>query len=71
MSAHSRPSASPWRSPIARATVYGPSLVFAELKAEAGRLTPAQHQVLDVLALAAPVYTWRPSYLAAVLEALQ
>lgn len=46
-------------------TIVGPcGVVFAELKTETGRVSPAQQQWLDALAAAGlDAYVWRPSHL--------
>jgi hypothetical protein len=50
----------------------GPRLVFAELKAEHGRVTAAQQQWIDVLAAAgAEAHVWRPSDWDRVVEVLR
>ena len=40
--------------------VRGNRLLFVEVKTDAGKLTPHQERVLDVLRLAAEVHVWRP-----------
>lgn len=69
-----------WRTPISGALgrgfpdlllVRGNRLIFAELKAQKGRLTPAQSHCLDVLRNSGnEVYVWRPSDLSSILELL-
>lgn len=49
----------------------GPRLVFAELKRETGKISPAQDEWLRKLAAtSAEVYTWRPSDLDDVIATL-
>ncbi len=69
-----------WRTPVSGplgkgwpdlTLVRDDRLIFAELKSQDGRLTPAQRDVLDLLGRAVPVYTWRPTDLPAVLEVLR
>ncbi len=80
--AHFRPAMTSmgWRTPVSGPMgagfpdlilCRGDRLLMAELKAEHGRLTPAQRDVLDLLGRAVPVYTWRPTDLPAVLEVLR
>ena len=69
-----------WRTPVSGpkgagfpdlVLVRGDRLVFAELKAQDGRLTPDQRHVLGVLGKAAECHVWRPADLNAVLEVLR
>jgi len=80
--AHFRPAMTTkgWRTPVSGPLgagfpdlilCRGERLILAELKAEGGRLTPAQRTVLDVLGRAVPVYTWRPADLPLVMEVLR
>ena len=51
--------------------VRGERMIFAELKAERGRVTPLQWQVMETLNGAqAEVYVWRPSDWNGILEIL-
>lgn len=69
-----------WRTPISGPLgsgfpdlilVRANRLIFAELKAEKGRVTPAQKHCLDVLrGTSAEVFLWRPSDLSSILELL-
>lgn len=80
--AHFRPAMTSkgWRTPVSGPMgagfpdlilCRGDRLVMAELKAEGGRLTPAQRDVLDLLRPAAEVHVWRPSDLEIALEVLR
>jgi hypothetical protein len=55
------------------ALVRPPRLILAELKSEAGKLTPAQARWLELLGACdgVEVYTWRPSDLDAVAARLR
>ena len=46
------------------------SLIWAELKAEGGRLTEPQTQVMALLDWVHPYYVWRPSDFNSILEVL-
>lgn len=46
-------------------------LIFAELKADKGRLDDHQHWVLGVLRSAAPAHVWRPSDWETIAEVLR
>ena len=50
-----------------------PRVIFAELKSENGKLTPAQRDWLDALALCGTVevYVWRPSMIDQIAHCLQ
>lgn len=50
----------------------GSRLIFAELKREKGRVSPAQEQILAELKLTgAETYIWRPSHWDAIIETLK
>lgn len=86
-SAHFRPALTSrgWRTPVQGTLGKGfPDLVlvrardrrliFAELKSDAGRLSPAQDEVLDVLRALAPlaeVHVWRPRDWDTIVEVLR
>ncbi len=68
-----------WRTPVSGplgkgwpdlTLVRDDRLIFAELKSQDGRLTPAQRDVLDLLGHTAEVHVWRPSDLDEVLDTL-
>jgi hypothetical protein len=80
--AHFRPARTDrgWRTPVSGPSgagfpdlvlARGDRLILAELKAEGGRLTPEQRDVLDVLRQAVECHVWRPTDLPAVLEVLR
>lgn len=80
--AHFRPAMTTkgWRTPVSGplgagfvdlVMVRGDRLIMAELKSQAGRLTPVQRNVLDVLRPAAEVHVWRPADLEIVMEVLR
>jgi len=46
------------------------SLIFAELKAQRGQMSPAQRIVMMELVRVAPYYVWRPSDFNSILEVL-
>ena len=79
--AHFRPAQTSkgWRTPVSGplgsgypylVLVRDSRLIFVELKAQDGRLTPDQRHVLDVLGKAVECHVWRPADLPAVLEVL-
>lgn len=80
--AHFRPAQTTkgWRTPVSGPMgkgfpdlimARGDRLIFAELKAQDGRLTPEQRAALDVLRPACEVHVWRPTDLPLVAEVLR
>ena len=80
--AHFRPAqtARGWRTPVEgplgkgwpdRTFVRGSRLVFAELKADKGTVTPDQARVLDVLSHVGETYLWHPADIERIAEVLR
>lgn len=80
--AHFRPARTEhgWRTPVSGplgagfpdlVLVRGRRLILAELKAQDGRLSPDQRNVLDLLRGAAEVHVWRPADLPLVADLLR
>ena len=68
-----------WRTPVSGPLGTGwpdlvlirrDKLIFAELKAQKGQLTPPQRTVMMELVKVAPYYVWRPSDFNSILEVL-
>lgn len=80
--AHFRPAQTSkgWRTPVSGTLGKGfpdlilarrDRLIFAELKADKGKLSTDQERVLDVLILAAEVRVWRPADFDRIAEILR